>query len=261
MELPSKLLEQIAFNTRPKIEEHMLMIMDKYTHEEHLSQPLQTNNKQFKIAVTFLSAYNGIFNVTNSNNKIYFTKSITDDNHFIQITISNEAYEIESLDDEIKRIFIDEGYYTEANYPWKIKPNFSTLGSIIEITDPEAAISFKANNSIGSLLGFNKRIIYEEYNLSDNPVDILSFDNIFLKCNISQGMLFRGRRSGLIHNFTMDVDPGYKYIEKFRGGVQWYMMESKDIISSICFKLTNENDQIVSFNGQSVTFLLSIEEI
>ena len=35
----------------------------------------------------------------------------------------------------------------------------------------------------------------------------------------------------------MDVDPGYRYIEKFRGGVQWYMMVSKDIISSICFKL------------------------
>ena len=41
--------------------------MDKSTHEEHLSQPLQTNNKQFKIAVTFLTGYNGIFNVTNSN--------------------------------------------------------------------------------------------------------------------------------------------------------------------------------------------------
>ena len=42
MELPSKLLEQIAFNTRPKDEEHM-----SSTHEEDLSQPLQTNNKQF----------------------------------------------------------------------------------------------------------------------------------------------------------------------------------------------------------------------
>ena len=38
----------------------------------------------------------------------------------------------------------------------------------------------------------------------------------------------------------MDVDPGYKFIEKIRSGVQWYMMESKDIISSICFKLKNE---------------------
>ena len=68
MELPSKVLEQIAFNTRSKIEEHILIVMDKSTHEEHLSQPLQTKNKQFKIAVTFLSAYNGILNVTNRNN-------------------------------------------------------------------------------------------------------------------------------------------------------------------------------------------------
>ena len=69
MELPSELLEQIAFNTRPKIEEHMLIVVDTSTHEEHLSQPLQTNNKQFKIAITFVIAYNGIFNVTNENNK------------------------------------------------------------------------------------------------------------------------------------------------------------------------------------------------
>ena len=31
----------------------------------------------------------------------------------------------------------------------------------------------------------------------------------------------------------MDVNPGYRYIEKFRGGIQWYMMESKDFISNI----------------------------
>ena len=51
-ELPSKILEQIAFNTRPKIEEHMLIVMNKSTHEEHLSIPLQTNIKQFKIGIT-----------------------------------------------------------------------------------------------------------------------------------------------------------------------------------------------------------------
>ena len=33
--------------------------MDKFIHEEHLSQPLQTNNKQFKIAVSFLTGYKG----------------------------------------------------------------------------------------------------------------------------------------------------------------------------------------------------------
>ena len=85
MELPSKFLEPIAFITKPKIEEHMLIAMDNYTHEENLSQPLQTNNKPSKIAVTFLNGYNGIFKVINSNNKFYFAKSITDKNGFIQL--------------------------------------------------------------------------------------------------------------------------------------------------------------------------------
>ena len=134
MELLSKILEQIAYNTRPKIEEHMLIVMDKSTHEEHLSQPLQTNNKQFKIAITFLTGCNGIFNVTNANNKFYFTKSVSDEDGFVQITISPGAYELENLNNEIKRIIIDEEHYTEAKYPFKIKPNFSTLGSIIEIS-------------------------------------------------------------------------------------------------------------------------------
>ena len=105
------------------------------------------------------------------------------------------------------------------------------------------------------------RTLYEEYTLSNNPVDILSFDNIFIDCNIARGMIFKGKRSGIVHNFTMEVEPGYKYIENFHGGVQWYMLESKDIISSNCFKLKNENESLVSFNGQSLTFRLSIKEI
>ena len=119
MELPSKILEQIAFHTRAKIEEHMLIVMNISIHEEHLFQPLQTNNKQFKIAITFLSAYNGIFNIINLNNKFYFKKSF-DDGDFIQIAIPPGAYEIESLNDEIKMIIIDKGYYSESNYPFVI---------------------------------------------------------------------------------------------------------------------------------------------
>ena len=65
------------------------------------------------------------------------------------------------------------------------------------------------DNSIQDLLGFNARTFYEEYTPSKNPVDILSIDNIFLECDIAQGMIFKGERSRIIHNFRMDVDPGY----------------------------------------------------
>ena len=254
MELPSKLLEQIAFNTRPKIEEHMLIVMDKSTHEEHSSQPLQTNKKQFKIAVTFLTGYNGIFNITNKNNNFFLTTSLSNlEPSFI--IISPKTYELEHLHAEIKRICINDGHSTELNYPFKNKPNFSTPNSIIEIdVGIGRKIDFTPNDSIRDLLGFKPKVLQDEYNLSDFPVEILSFDNIFLECDIAQGTTLRGIISGIFHNFTMDVDPGYKYIDKFRGRVQWYMLQSKDIISSICFKLKNENNQLVSFNGQSITF-------
>ena len=53
----------------------------------------------------------------------------------------------------------------------------------------------------------------------------------FFETDIAQGMTLKSNRSAINHNFTMDVDPGYKYIEKYRGGVQWFMMGSKDFVS------------------------------
>ena len=49
----------------------MLNVMDKSTHEEHLSQPPQTKYKQFEIAITFSTGYDGIFSVTNSVKKVF----------------------------------------------------------------------------------------------------------------------------------------------------------------------------------------------
>ena len=133
MELPSRTIEEIAFITRPKIEKHMLIVMDKSKHEEHLSQPLPTN-RQFKIAVTFLSGYNGIFNVPSKHIKFYFANSFTDKDGFVQLSIAQGAYELESLNDEIKRIIIG-GHFTEADYPFTIQPIFQHLDLLWNFPD------------------------------------------------------------------------------------------------------------------------------
>ena len=140
MELPSKLLEQTAFTTRAEIEEHLLIVLDDSIHEEHLSRTLQTNKKQCKIAVTIFSAYIGIFNVTNSNNKFYLKKALINVD-FSRIRIPEGVYELESLNNESKWIVTAEEHHTEANYPFTIKPNISTLGSIIQIS-PQVPILY-----------------------------------------------------------------------------------------------------------------------
>ena len=87
---------------------------------------------------------------------------------------------------ETERIIIQEGQFTEVVYPFTYKPNFSTLGSIIEISGQESLINFTPDDSIQDLLGFNASTIYEEYKLSPNPVDTLSFDNTFFDTTIAQ---------------------------------------------------------------------------
>ena len=165
------------------------------------------------------------------------------------------------MNKEIKRIIIDEGLFTTSDYPFLVKPSFSTFGCIIEISNEESAISSSPDDSIRELLGFNKTTMYEKNKLSPNPVDIISFDNIFIETNTAQGMIFKQKRTGIINNFTMTVNPGYIYVERFAGGVAWYMIHTNDFISSINFEIKNENNEIVSFNGQSVTFRLSIKEV
>ena len=95
------------------------------------------------------------------------------------------------MDNEIGRIIIDKGQYAEDEYPFMIKPSFSTLGSIIEIQPQRPIISFVINISNRNLLGSHETILYKEYNLSPNPVDVLSFDNIFLECDIAKGTFFK----------------------------------------------------------------------
>ena len=128
-------------------------------------------------------------------------KLSTDEDGFIQITIPQGSYEIESFTKEIKRIIKNDELFTEGNYPITIKPNFSTLGSIKKIAPQGPIISFMFKDSIKDLLGFHATTLFEEYNLSSNLVDILSFDKIFLETEIAQRMLFKGKRSKIIHVF------------------------------------------------------------
>ena len=59
----------------------------------------------------------------------------------------------------------------------------------------------------------------------------------------------------------MTVNPPYKYVEKFAGGMNWYLMERKDFVSIKNFELKNESDELLLDNEQSIIFRLSIREV
>ena len=99
---------------------------------------------------------------------------------------------MERLHDESYMIIIEEGLFT-VGYPLTIKPNFSTLGSSIENSRQEPLISFICGDSGRDLSGFNPETKYDKDNLSPNPLDSFSFNNIFLETDIARGMFFKGK--------------------------------------------------------------------
>ena len=91
------------------------------------------------------------------------------------------------MNKDFKGFFITEDHFNDSNYSFTIKPNFSSLGSIIEISRHESLYIFGHGECLQDPLGLNASTIGEEYNLKPIPVDILSFDNTFLETDLAQG--------------------------------------------------------------------------
>ena len=114
------------------------------------------------------------------------------------------------MNNENKGNIIEEKHFTSANYPFTIKPIFSVLSSIIEKSTQRSIVRFVPNDNIRNLLGFNGTTLYEKYNLLPNIADILSIDIFFLETVIAEVLIFKGKRSGILHNWTETVDPRYE---------------------------------------------------
>ena len=71
-----------------------------------------------------------------------------------------ELTELDSLNTEMKRIIVEEESFTDADYPFTIKPNFLTLRSIIEISPPEPIVSFASYDIIRNFSGFYETLFY-----------------------------------------------------------------------------------------------------
>ena len=181
-----------------------------------------------------MTSYNDIFNVTNRKNNFFITVSINDV-EFNQTTFPPGVYEVESVNKKTKRNNIKEGFFPEEKNSIVIKPNFTTLGSyiVIKLNFIGSQNCLVQDDRLGGFLVLNPEILCMKYILSPHHVDIKLFDNFLLETDITQGMFCKGKRIGLSHNFGMEVNPGYKHIEQFRGIIQWYVMNANDFISKI----------------------------
>ena len=137
-------------------------LLMKSTYLNHWK--LTINN--LKSLLRFWLVSNGIFNVTNKNNTFIFLSVFTNAEWNV-VTISWGALELESLKEENNRIINDEGYITEEDYRFTIKPNFSILWFILKIEPSRGKqIRFVQDDTLRNLLGFKPTVTHGEYNLT-----------------------------------------------------------------------------------------------
>lgn len=215
-------------------------------------------------------AFNSIPNVDVYNNLFHIG------NHVITIPVG--SYELEDIDFFLNSSLrdIDESIYLI------IEANNNTLKT--EITS-SMDIDFSQPNSIGKLLGFSKRklevnstkyyntdqnlqndkslevVIIDVNSLnttklfeSDLPTHITNVNTIRIESNLTTGSFINNTSDHTIHEFPLDVPPGYKINEKPRNVI--YLPVNCQQINNITIRILNQDGELINFRGEKITLRL-----
>jgi hypothetical protein len=213
-------------------------------------------NKKYEAALLSLDTYNSIPNITENINNI-FTYSTDDGITWKTITLNTGAYELQAINNEIKRQIITNGDDKNA---FNISANISRLTSIVNIENPSYKIDFSAENSIGKVLGFEKVTISHGYNESSNVVNIMQVNSILVNIDIIMGSYVRGSQSPTLYSFYPNVSPGYKIVERPSPSLVYYPLSRHDI-SRMRVWLTDQNGTLIDLRGETVTMRIHVREI
>ena len=202
-----ELLKEIAFNTAPK-ESFQIVVSDnktKFTTQFNPHIQLK-KNKGYEIALVNLERYYSFPNITTDNNHYSYSPDAGEIWH--HVLIPEGSYDIEDINKFIQQKMKQYGH--DANVT--ISANTNTLKAVL-ILENNYQVDFRSEHSICSVLGFDNRVYTNDYQESENPVNILSINSILVNIDIISGSYVTGQRHPTIYSFFPDVSPGYKIIE------------------------------------------------
>ena len=219
--------------------------------------PIKLRGVNHEMALTSLETYHSFPNINEKNN--IFKYSSDNGATWKIIEIPKGSYGLLGIYNEILRGFRENGDYDEVNqkYPIILLGNKNTSQIIMEIS-ANYNVDFTTENSINTVLGFNS-IIYKEGNhKSENIIEILPVNSIFVHVENVIGSYMLGIASSVIYSFFPNVAPGVKIIE--RPFQRIYLPIITQDIHEIRLKLTDQTGKILDLRGEEVTVSLHLTE-
>ena len=137
------------------------------------------------------------------------------------------------------------------------------------IFDYFLALRFNKKSFFHSLLGFTPYWDYKPTNgvnsesagiyISDKILNLNTIDKIHLKCDCIDGSIQDGVRQPILYSFVIDKKPGYKIFSEPE--TIHYKKINKSVLNTITFYLEDDNNDVVDFNGETMTFTLQMIKI
>ena len=129
------------------------------------------------------------------------------------------------------------------------------------VRDGIIAIRFDEKSFFSTILGFTSGWDYKHYNryISQKFVNLGSTNKIHLNCDCIDGSVVNGIKHPILFSFVLDKKPGYKVFSE--PGTIHYKKINKSVLNTITFYLEDDNNKVVDFNGETLTFTLQMIKI
>ena len=116
------------------------------------------------------------------------------------------------------------------------------------------AIRFDEKSFFSTILGFTPGWDYKHYNqyLSQKIVNLSSTNKIHLKCDCIDGSVVNGIREPILFSFVLDKPSGYKVF--CEPETIHYKKINKSVLNTITFYSEVDNNKVVDFNVETMTF-------
>ena len=80
-----------------------------------------------------------------------------------------------------------------------------------------------------------------------------------MKCDVINGSIVNGYRQPILYSFVLDKKPGYKVFSEPE--TIHYKKINKSVLNTISFYLEDDDNEVVDFNGETLTFTLQMIKI